>query len=216
MSAEPYLGTAPARPSMRAAAYRPPCLVDATFEELLSGSAHGDERCFRQLYDTSSARIYGVALRVVRDPAQAIEVTQDVYLQIWHQSGSFDAARGSAINWMLMLAHRRSVDRVRSAQASSNRDTRYVRENVEVDYEKTNDHAQNLVDAQAAAQRVRGLLNLLTEHQRQAILLAYFDGKTHVEIARALNIPLGTAKSRIRTGLIRLRDELAVAASDWA
>jgi RNA polymerase sigma-70 factor, ECF subfamily len=170
---------------------------------LLRASARGDEGAFARLYDATSARVYGMVLRVVRDPAQAAEVTQDCYLQYWQQSARFDAERGSVIGWMLTLAHRRAVDRVRSAQAATDRDQHYaVREP-----QHALDVGETVVD-KLEAERVRKALNGLTPIQREAIELAYLGGYTHTEVASLLDIPLGTAKTRMRDGLIRLRDFL--------
>lgn len=168
---------------------------------LLRSSARGDADSFARLYDVTSARVYGLVLRVVRDPSQAAEVTQDCYLQVWEQSARFDAERGSVLSWMLTLAHRRAVDRVRSAQAATERETRYaVREPREA-----RDVGETVVDV-LEAERVRRALGTLTSIQREAIELAYLGGYTHTEVARLLDIPLGTAKTRLRDGLIRLRD----------
>jgi RNA polymerase sigma-70 factor (ECF subfamily) len=173
---------------------------------LLSASARGNEQAFAALYDRTSSRVYGMVLRVVRDPAQAAEVTQDVYLQIWREAARFDAERGSVISWLLMIAHRRAVDRVRSARAATVREDRYAVAQVDPPYDQVSERAH----ANLEAQRVRNALQDLTETQREAISLAYFAGYTHREVASLLDLPLGTAKTRIRDGLIRLRDALGV------
>lgn len=168
---------------------------------LLRRSARGDEQAFARLYDATSANVYGVVLRVVRDPAQAAEVTQDCYLQVWQSSARFDPTRGSVMGWLLTLAHRRAVDRVRSAQSATERDRRYaVREP-----RAMTDVGEVVVD-RMEAERVRRALGGLTGIQREAIELAYLGGYTHTEVAGLLGIPLGTAKTRLRDGLIRLRD----------
>ncbi|WP_154793821.1 ECF RNA polymerase sigma factor SigK [Occultella kanbiaonis] len=170
--------------------------------DLLRRSARGDQQSFARLYDSTSARVFGVVLRVVRNRAQAAEVTQDCYLQVWQQSARFDAARGSVLAWMLTLAHRRAVDRVRSAQAARARDAHYaVREPTQ-----ERDVGEAVVDT-LDAERVRRALATLTTIQREAIELAYLGGYTHTEVAGLLDIPLGTAKTRLRDGLIRLRDQ---------
>lgn len=168
---------------------------------LLRRSARGDEQAFAALYDATAARVYGLVLRVVRDPAQAAEVTQECYLQVWQSSARFDADRGSVIGWMLTLAHRRAVDRVRSAQAATQRDERFALREPTTEA----DIGEVVVD-RMEAERVRRALAELTPIQREAIELAYFGGYTHSEVARLLQIPLGTAKTRLRDGLIRLRD----------
>lgn len=173
---------------------------------LLAASARGDQLAFAGLYDRTSARVYGMVLRVIRDPAQAAEVTQDVYLQVWREAARFDPALGTVLSWLLMLAHRRAVDRVRSARSATLREDRYAATHSERPYDQASERAQ----ANLEAQRVRNALHDLTEAQREAISLAYFAGYTHREVAVLLDLPLGTAKTRIRDGLIRLRDALGV------
>jgi RNA polymerase sigma-70 factor, ECF subfamily len=178
----------------------------AALGELLRLSARGDEAAFARLYDATSQRVYGLAVRIVRDPAQAEEVAQESFLEIWRTSARFDPARGSAIAWMLTIVHRKSVDRVRSAEASSRRESTYHQQNQPVDHDTTAEAAQ----ASMEARRVRGALAALTAVQREAIELAYFGGYTHTEVATMLELPVGTAKTRIRDGLIRLRDTMGV------
>ncbi len=178
--------------------------AEASLERLLASSAGGDEQAFAQLYDRTSARVYGLVLRVVRDGAQAAEVTQDVFVQIWRESARFDAAEGNAMAWLLMIAHRRSVDRVRASEASRQRDDRYATRQTERSYDQVSEQAQSNLEAQ----HVRKALDQLSDPQRDALQLAYFDGFTHREVAARLEIPLGTAKTRIRDGLIRLRDAM--------
>jgi RNA polymerase sigma-70 factor, ECF subfamily len=193
-------------PSIRPSSTQP--VEDGTPElaALLTASARGDEEAFAALYDRTSPRVYGMVLRVVRDPAQAAEVTQDVYLQVWREAARFDAELGSVISWLLMIAHRRGVDRVRSARAATMREDRYAVTQTERPYDQVSERAH----ASLEAQRVRNALQDLTETQREAISLAYFAGYTHREVAGLLDLPLGTAKTRIRDGLIRLRDALGV------
>jgi RNA polymerase sigma-70 factor, ECF subfamily len=179
----------------------------ADLSRLLKLSGRGDEAAFAELYDAMAARVFGLAVRVVRDPAQAEEVAQEAFLEIWRTSGRFDPARGSAVAWILTIVHRRAVDRVRSAEAASRRDATYHDTNQPVAHDATAEAAQ----ASLEARRVRGALGSLTEVQRQAIELAYFGGYTHTEVASMLELPVGTAKTRIRDGLIRLRDAMGVA-----
>ena len=174
--------------------------------QLLRSSAKGDQQAFAQLYDATSSRVLGLAIRVVRDPAQAEEVTQEAFLEVWRTASRFDADRGSALSWLLTICHRKAVDRVRSAEASTRRDTSYHQQNQSVDHDSTADAAQ----ASMEAHRVRGALQGLTEVQREAIELAYFGGYTHTEVAGILDLPVGTAKTRIRDGLIRMRDKMGV------
>lgn len=174
--------------------------------ELLRASARGDERAFASLYDATSRRLYGLVLRVVRDPAQAEEVAQEAFLEIWRTSARFDPDRGSAMSWMMTIAHRKAVDRVRSAEAASRRDDTWEATTQDRAYDITAEEVERSLDAQ----RVRQALASLTETQRGAVQLAYFGGYTHNEVAALLGIPLGTAKTRIRDGLIRLRDTLGM------
>jgi RNA polymerase sigma-70 factor (ECF subfamily) len=181
--------------------------AEPSLEELLSLSARGDESAFARLYDLTSSRVYGMVLRVVRDPAQSAEVTQDIYLEVWRQSARFDSGKSGVMPWLLMIAHRRAVDRVRAAQAATVRDDKYATLTEERPY----DSVAEQVHTGLEAQRVRKVLDGLTAAQREAISLAYFGGYTHSEVADLLKVPLGTVKTRIRDGLIRMRDALGVA-----
>ena len=178
----------------------------ADLADLLRRSGRGDEAAFALLYDATAARVFGLAVRVVRDPAQAEEVTQEAFLEIWRTAGRFDPDRGSALSWMLTITHRKAVDRVRSAEASTRRDTTYHQHNQPVEHDSTAEAAE----ASLEARRVRGALAALTEVQREAVGLAFLGGYTHTEVATMLDLPVGTAKTRIRDGLIRLRDALGV------
>ncbi len=177
-----------------------------TLAGLLRASARGDEAAFAQLYDETSARIFGLVLRVVRDRAQAEEVTQEVFLQVWKTASRYDESKGSALSWLMTLAHRRSVDRVRAAEAASRQDTHFHQNSHQVDHDATAEAAE----ASMEARRVRSALAELTVVQREALELAYFGGYTHTEVASMLDLPVGTAKTRIRDGLIRLRDAMGV------
>ena len=178
-----------------------PDLVD-----LLKACGRGDQAAFARLYDATSSRVVGLAVRVVRDPAQAEEVAQEAFLEIWKTSGRFDPAKGSPLAWLLTIVHRKAVDRVRSAEASTRRDTTYHQRNQPVEHDSTAETAT----ASLEARRVRQALASLTPVQREALELAYFGGYTHTEVATMLDLPVGTAKTRIRDGLIRLRDTMGV------
>jgi RNA polymerase sigma-70 factor (ECF subfamily) len=175
-------------------------------EQLLRRAATGDETAFAELYDAVSPRLFGLVRRVVRDPAQSEEVTQEVFLEIWRHSARFDPSKGAAMSWMLTIAHRKAVDRVRSAEAARNRDEGYGASNQDVTHDSTAEAVVERLDAE----RVHRALETLTPVQRQALELAYLSGYTHTEVATMLDLPLGTAKTRIRDGLIRLRDTLGV------
>lgn len=174
--------------------------------ELLKQAGRGDEAAFAAWYDATSARAFGLAVRVLRDRAQAEEVTQESYLECWRQSARFDPGRGSAMSWLLTIVHRKAVDRVRTAEAAGRRDASYGQRVQEVAHDQTAEAAAASIEAQ----RVRAALADLTTKQREAVELAFLGGYTHTEVAAMLDLPLGTAKTRIRDGLIRLRDALGV------
>jgi len=174
--------------------------------ELLKACSLGEEAAFARLYDATAARLFGLVLRTVRDRAQAEEVTQDAYLDIWRNSSRFDPDRGSALSWLMTIGHRKAVDRVRSAEAARRRDTAYEARDQATPFDQTAEDAHRNLDAQ----RVQKALDTLTPTQRGALELAYFGGYTHSEVATMLGLPLGTAKTRIRDGLIRLRDTLGI------
>jgi len=174
-------------------------------DDLLRLVARGDETAFGRLYDAMAARVYGLILRVIRDPAQAEEVSQEAFVEIWRTAGRFDPARGSASSWILTIAHRRAVDRVRSEQAGADRVRRVA--TVDTPYDDVVEQATTRLERQQVRRCLKGLTNL----QREAILLAYYSGHTYREVADLLETPLPTVKTRMRDGLIRLRDCLGVA-----
>ncbi|MCR6033039.1 sigma-70 family RNA polymerase sigma factor [Nocardioides sp. zg-579] len=174
--------------------------------DLLRAAGRGDQQAFAQLYDATCSRVVGMAVRVVRDPAQAEEVAQEAFLEIWRTASRYDPDRGSPLSWLLTITHRKAVDRVRSAEASTRRDQNYHHQNQPVPHDATAEAAH----ASLEARRVRTALGSLTPVQREALELAYFGGYTHTEVATMLELPVGTAKTRIRDGLIRLRDTMGV------
>ena len=178
----------------------------AHLAELLRRASRGDEGAFAEWYDATSARAFGLAVRVLRDPAQAEEVTQESYLECWRHAARFDSAKGSAISWLLTIVHRKAVDRVRSAESAGRRDAAYGQRERSVPHDETAEAAAASIEAT----RVRAALADLTAKQREAVELAFLGGYTHTEVASMLDLPIGTAKTRIRDGLIRLRDALGV------
>jgi RNA polymerase sigma-70 factor (ECF subfamily) len=178
----------------------------ARLADLLKRASRGDEAAFAELYDATSSRAFGLAVRVLRDRAQAEEVTQESYLDCWRHAARFDVAKGSAISWLLTIVHRKAVDRVRSAEASGRRDAAYGHRELTVPHDETAEAATASLDAG----RVRTALADLTTKQREAVELAFLGGYTHTEVASMLDLPIGTAKTRIRDGLIRMRDALGV------
>ena len=173
---------------------------------LLSLAGRGDQSAFAELYDQLTPLLYGVVLKVVRDPSQSEEVTQEAFIELWRLAPRYDASRGSVRSWAVTLAHRRAIDRVRSEQASRDRTEREAHKRPI----QSSDVAEQVV-ANIDGSRVRKALERLTEIQRQAVELAYFGGHSYREVALLLDVAEGTIKTRIRDGMIRLRDELGVA-----
>ncbi len=178
-------------------------------EELLRLVARGDEQAFASLYDVLAPKVFGLARRILRDAAQAEEVAQEALVEVWRTAARFDPARGSAVSWALTITHRRAVDRVRSAQAGSERELRVAAASAQTPY----DEVVEGVTASLEQQQVRRCLRTLTDLQREAITLAYYRGYTYREVAEKLRTGLPTIKTRMRDGLIRLRDCLGVEVS---
>lgn len=176
----------------------------AQIRDALLGSAAGDQEAFSRLYDLTSPRVYGLIVRVLRDRDQAQEVAQEVYLHVWREAATYRADKGTPLSWLLTIAHRRAVDRVRAESARSARDVRYEHRTRERPFDSTADTAQARLQGSA----VRSALTRLSDAQREVLELAYLEGQTHREVSEALGIPLGTAKTRIRDGLQRLRREM--------
>jgi len=180
-----------------------------TAEDLLVRVAKGDERAFDALYDRLAGPVLGLVRRILRDAAQSEEVTQEVMVELWRTATRYSPQRGSALNWAMTLAHRRAVDRVRSARASSDRE---VKATFEAARARPFDEVAEAVAARWERSQVRRCLTSLTELQRESVLLAYYQGYTYREVAEVLQTPHGTIKTRLRDGLIRLRDCLGVTA----
>ena len=175
---------------------------------LLGLVAGGDEPAFAELYQRVAPAVFGLVTKVVRNPAQAEEVTQEVFVELWRTAPRFDPARGAARSWIMTCAHRRAVDRVRSAERAARRDDLAGRR----DQGRPYDEVVEQVETSLERERVRRGLDVLTDLQREAVVLAYYGGYTHREIAELLGVPSGTVKTRLRDGLIRLRDHLGVSA----
>jgi RNA polymerase sigma-70 factor (ECF subfamily) len=171
---------------------------------LLGQVARGDSVAFGAVYDQVAGQVFGLATAVLREPAQAVVVGLVVLGVVGGAAARFDASRGTAMAWLMTLAHRRAVDRVRTQQAATAREQRVAR--AEISY----DSVAETVEARLDAERVRRCLGSLTDLQRESITLAYYRGRTYREVAALLNVPVGTVKTRMRDGLIRLRDCLGV------
>lgn len=178
--------------------------ADAGLDTLLTHVAKGDQAAFEALYDQLGASVYGLIRKVLRNPSQAEEVAQEVLLEVWRTASRFDPARGSAATWMLTIAHRRAIDRVRSEEAAAAREQRTAQAPTTVD------EVAETVEASMDAERLRRCLAGLTELQRESITLAYYGGYSYAQVAALLDTALGTIKTRIRDGLTRLRACLGV------
>jgi RNA polymerase sigma-70 factor (ECF subfamily) len=174
--------------------------------ELLMRVADRDEGAFGTLYDMLSSRVFGLILRVLVDRAQSEEVLQEVFLEVWQSAGAFTPNRGQGRSWVLTIAHRRAVDRVRSAQAAGDRDVRAGMRELNT----TTAGVEEQVELRIESRRVARALQALPEPQREALTLAYFGGYSQSEIAALSGTPLGTIKTRMRDGLSRLRTEMGV------
>ena len=178
---------------------------DRDLAGLLAEVARGDHRAFELVYGQLAGPAYGVARRILRDPAQSEEVAQEALLEVWRTASRFDPAKGSPAAWAMTIAHRRAVDRVRSENAC------YLREQKAApDLTATDEDVADTVAARLDRQRVHRCLEGLTELQRESIQLAYYRGYSYPQVARLLGVALGTVKTRIRDGLIRMRDCLGV------
>ncbi|WP_433889469.1 sigma-70 family RNA polymerase sigma factor [Streptomyces sp. CA-111067] len=175
-------------------------------KELVAAVAKGDQDAFGRVYDAVAGPVLGLVRSVLRDPAQSEEVAQEVLVEIWQTAARYQPNRGGVMTWVMMLAHRRAVDRVRSAQASSDREQKAAL----LDRTPAFDEVSEQVESRLEREQVRRCMRTLTELQRESVTLAYYRGLTYREVAELLATPLGTVKTRLRDGLIRLRDCLGV------
>ena len=172
----------------------------ADIDALLGRVARGDSQAFDELYDEVSAAVYGLARRVVRDPTRSEDVTQEVFLEVWRKAARFDRNLGKAKTWIMTIAHRRAVDAVRRSESQKRQDHHGAPDEVSHD-----EPADAVIQAEEHG-AVRECLETLTDLQLESVRLAYFNGYTYGEVATALDKPLPTIKTRMRDGLIRLRD----------
>lgn len=175
-----------------------------SLELILVAVARGDQAAFRAVYDQAAPAVLGTVRRVLRDPAQSEEVMQEVLLEVWRTAARFDPAAGSAAAWIMTVAHRRAVDRVRSEQRAAERELRAA--TAWIAYDDVSEAVEITLDQE----RVRRCLNGLTDLQRESVTLAYYGGYSYREVAQLLGVAVGTVKTRMRDGLIRLRDCLGV------
>jgi RNA polymerase sigma-70 factor, ECF subfamily len=179
----------------------------ASKEELLGRIARGDQAAFGELYDQVAPRVLGLVKRLLIDHAQSEEVTQEIFLEIWQTASRYEPGKGGASTWIMTMTHRRAVDRIRASQAGRDRDNRIGIRDLAVEY----DQVAEVVEVRVEHERVEKAMSRLTELQRQAVSLAYYGGYSQSEVAEMLSVPLGTVKTRLRDGMIRLRDEMGVA-----
>jgi RNA polymerase sigma-70 factor (ECF subfamily) len=172
--------------------------------DLLVHVARGDQDAFEAVYDRLAGPAYGVIRRVLRDPAQSEEVTQEVLLEVWRTAARFDPAVGGAATWVMTIAHRRAIDRIRSTRAAAQREQKIA------DVGTPHDEVAEAVEASLDRERVQRCLGGLTDVQRESITLAYYGGHSYRQVSELLNVTLGAIKTRIRDGLIRMRDCLGV------
>ena len=182
-------------------------VVTAELDALLRQVARRDADAFAAFYDQTRSRVFGLVTRVLRDPGYSEETTQDVYLQVWRTAANYDPSAGSPMAWLMTLAHRRAVDRVRSEQAASMRESRYGAASVE----PPSDHVADAVLLSDERRQVVDCLDSLTDNQRECIQLAYYDGLTYVQVSDQLAANLATIKSRMRDAIRGLRRCLGVA-----
>lgn len=183
-----------------------PGSVRAELAELMARVARGDQDAFAALYDAVAGTVFGIVVKVLRDRAQSEEVAQEVMIDVWRQSARYRPGQGSVMTWVATIAHRRAVDRVRSAQASADREHAAGVREQDRPFDEVSEQVENRLERDQVKRCLRGL----TELQRQAVTLAYYQGLTYREVAETLRTPLPTIKTRMRDGLIRLRDCMGV------
>ncbi|MCT9821038.1 ECF RNA polymerase sigma factor SigK [Microbacterium sp. W1N] len=174
--------------------------------DLLVRTAAGDQQAFATLYDTLSSRVFGLLLRVIVNRSQAEEVLQEVFLEIWQSAGAFAPNKGQGRSWVLTIAHRRAVDRVRASQSAADRDVKAGMRDLGTPTERVDEMVETAIEAE----KVVRALAALPEAQQEALTLAYYGGYSQSEIAALVGAPLGTIKTRMRDGLSRLRTEMGV------
>jgi RNA polymerase sigma-70 factor (ECF subfamily) len=179
--------------------------IDRSDDDLLLLASEGNNEAFTVFYDRTASRVLGLVTRVLIDPSQSEEVTQDVYLEVWQNVSRFDPAKGKALSWLLTMARRRAIDRVRASQSSRERDLSVgIR-----DFEEARNDVEDTVEITLEHQRITRALRTLTTNQQQALELTYFQGLTNTEAASTAGVPVGTMKTRLRDALSALRTRVA-------
>ncbi len=176
-------------------------------DALLGRVARGDERAFELLYDLAAPAVHGLARRILRDQAFAEEVTQEVLIEVWRTATRYDPARGGAMAWIITIAHRRAVDRVRREQTAYDRETQAARAEHTIAYDPVSERVETMLEHE----RVRGCLGSLTTLQQEALILAYYSGYTYREVAERVGAPPNTVRTRLRDAIVRLRGCMGVA-----
>ena len=183
-----------------------PPRLSSDLDALVRRVARGDRDAFAAAYDLTKTRVYGLVMRVLRDPGYSEETTQEIYLEVWRTAAQYDPVKGSALAWLMTMAHRRAIDRVRAEQAGSRRESRYGAATAE----RAGDVVADSAITSDERRRVAECLDALTDPQRQCIELAYYEGLTYPEVSQRLAANLSTIKSRIRDALRGLRNCLDV------
>jgi len=203
----PDASEAPAHANAHAGVAAAPGLeLNGQLGALLGQIAGGDREAFAEFYRLTARRVFGMARRVLVDQELSEDATQEVFLQVWQSAGAYNTASGSPLAWLMTIAHRRAVDKVRSAQASTDREARYGAASQEIEHDSVSDEVGSRMEAEAVVR----CLGTLTETQQESVRLAYYGGLSYREVAERLNSALPTIKSRIRDGLIRLKTCLEV------
>lgn len=179
---------------------------EAAWRQLLVACASGDQTALASLYDQSASLVYGIAVKMLGDLSDAEEVTIDVYHQVWRAAKSYDSSRGSVTSWLVTMARSRAIDRLRSRTNRSR--TEQLAGTRSADLPSIAAGPDETTLAEQRRKRILSAMAVLSPEQREAIELAFFSGLTHAELAERFKQPLGTVKTRIRLGMMKLREQL--------